>query len=172
MSNYYAKNAETSKRERFYFYGLNRNDDDGFITLYKVDINDNDNQVPIQSPGIEAENPRIFDKFAIGEDFFEGRDIEHELVYDGLICEQYRWDTKNSYYFIDDEGNLCVRINYPYQYSEGVTDYTTLELFFTADLDLGSIVQTNPLENATVIDLGSVADSELPGNTVNLGNVT
>ncbi len=172
MSNYYAKNAETSKRERYYFYGINRNDSDGFITLYKVDVNENDGQVPIQSPGIEAPGSRLFDEFEVGVDFFNGRDIEHNLVYDNLICEQYRWDSKNAYYFIDDEGNLCVRINYPYQYAEGATEFTTLGVFFTDDLDLGTIVQTNPLENSNIIDLGSVTDTEVPTDIVDLGSIT
>lgn len=172
MSNYYAKNAETSKRERFYFYGLNRNDSNGFLTLYKVDVNENDGQVPIQNPSIDPSGSRLYDNFEIGTDFFEGRDIEHNLVYDNLICEQYRWDSKNSFYFIDDEGNLCVRINYPYQYNEGVTEFTVLGQFFTADLDLGLVTETSPLENATVIDLGSVTDNELPTDIVDLGSIT
>ena len=172
MSNYYAKNAETSKRERYFFYGLNRNDTDGFLTLYKVDINENDGQVPIQNPSIEASGTRTFENFEIGVDFFNGRDIEHNLSYDNLICEQFKWDTKNISYYIDDEGNLVARINYPYQYSEGVSEYTTLPLFFPEDLDLGTIIQINPLENAVIVDLGSVTDAELPSDIIDLGNIT
>jgi hypothetical protein len=172
MSNYYAKNAETSKRERFYFYGLNRNDSDGFVTLYKIDINENDGQVPIQTPAIDVTGNRTFENFEIGVDFFEGRDVEHNLVFDNLICEQYKWDSKNINYFIDDEGNLVARINYPYQYSEGVIEYTTLAKFFPQDLNLGSVDQANPLENAVIVDLGSVMDSELPSEIIDLGNIT
>ena len=172
MSNYYAKNAETSKRERYYFYGLNRNDADGFITLYKVDVNDNEGTIPLQTPSIDVTGDRQFDKFEQGVDFFEGRDIEHNLVFDNLICEQYRWDSKNVYYYIDSEGNLVARVNYPYQYSEGATETSSLGVFFTQDLDLGSIVQSSPLENATVIDLGSVSDDELPTDIVDLGSIT
>lgn len=172
MSNYYAKNEQTSKRERYFFYGINRNDTDGFLTLYKVDVNDIDTTIPIQSPSIDPSGDRPFDKFEQGVDFFDGRDVEHNLVYDGLICEQYRWDSKNVFYFIDEEGNLTARINYPYNYSEGVTETYTLGTFFIADLDLGTIVEPNPLENVSLVDLGAVADSEIPAEVIDLGSIT
>jgi hypothetical protein len=99
-----------------YFYGLRRTDD-GEIYFVKVDqLNINDS-IEINNVGDDEEN---FNDFELGIDFFEGRDIDHEPVFDNLKYEQYRWDPRSLYYYIDDDGQLVVRINQKYTYPTGV----------------------------------------------------
>jgi hypothetical protein len=91
-----------------YFYGLRR-DPDGYLHFAKVDqLNVGDD--PSQDyPG-----------FTPGQDFFEGRDTYHNLVYRNLNYEQFRWDDRNVYYYINDDGEFVVRINQGYTYSDDV----------------------------------------------------
>lgn len=96
-----------------YFYGL-RKLDDGTVYLAVVDqLNPNDT-IEINVPGDVTENYNDFD---IGQDFTEGRDVNHEKVYGNLKYEQYRWDYQKINYYINDDGNLVARVNQPYDYS-------------------------------------------------------
>ena len=56
----------------------------------------------------------------VGIDFLEGRDVNHDVVYGNLTYEQYRWDNRNLYYYIDDDGQLVVRISEEYLYPTGI----------------------------------------------------
>ena len=76
-------------------------------------MNPNDT-IEINVPGNSAENYNDFD---IGQDFFEGRDVNHEKVYANLKYEQYRWDYQKVNYYINDDGNLVARVNQPYNYT-------------------------------------------------------
>ena len=58
--------------------------------------------------------------FEIGTDFFQGRDVNHNIVFDNLLYEQYRWDDRSIYYYIDDTGQLVARINTKYDYPSGI----------------------------------------------------
>lgn len=99
-----------------YFYGLRRTDD-GELYVAKVDqLSDNDS-VQINAEGDPTENYEDFDQ---GEDFFEGRNVNHERLYKNLNYEQYKWDNRNIAYYIDDSGNLVARINEGYTYPTGV----------------------------------------------------
>ena len=99
-----------------YFYGLRRTDD-GELFVAKVDQLKSDDSVAINNEGDPAEN---YEDFAEGEDFYEGRNVNHEKVYANLKYEQYRWDNKNIFYYIDDSGNLVARVNEGYTYPTGV----------------------------------------------------
>ena len=174
MSNYYPKgepNQNSLIDASLYFYGMNRNDHTGFITLYKVKTDSSYDVIAIQSPGLDTEGGKTFDKFEAGEDFFEGRDLEHNLVYSNLFYEQYKWDSRNIFYYIDEEGNLCARINSVYNYPEGSTENVSLENLLPTDVDLGTIVEVSPLDNQFITDIGSVADIEIPNAIVDLGTL-
>ena len=99
-----------------YFYGLRRTDD-GVLYFTKVDqLKDIDSVIVVNNPGL-AEND--FEDFEYGIDFFDGRLTEdHSRPYSNLYFDQYRWDTINSYYYINDNGELVVRSNKLYEYSE------------------------------------------------------
>jgi len=49
--------------------------------------------------------------------FFDGRlEEDHSRPYTNLQWDQYRWDNKNMYYYVNSEGELVVRINQSFNY--------------------------------------------------------
>lgn len=99
-----------------YFLGI-RKTTDGELYLGRLDQLSPIDQVAINQPGTPEDNYNDFD---VGVDFLEGRDVNHEIVYKNITYEQYRWDNRNLYYYIDDDGQLVVRINQEYQYPSGI----------------------------------------------------
>lgn len=97
-----------------FFYGLRRTDN-GEAFIQKIDQLKNDDSLQINDPGPIEDN---FPNFEDGQDFFEGRDSQHNLVYNNLNYEQFKWDKANIYYYIDDEGFLTARINQTFQYND------------------------------------------------------
>ena len=70
------------------------------------------------SINVAGNNGNNFENFEYGVDFFDGRlATDHSRPYTNLYFDQYRWDNKNSYYYIDNQGNLVVRINSTYVYT-------------------------------------------------------
>lgn len=99
-----------------YFYALRRTDD-GELYFARVNQLSREDTIEINNIGDYENN---YNDFQAGVDFYEGRDVYHNLVYDNLKYEQYRWDDKSLYYYIDDDGQLVVRTNTKYQYPAGV----------------------------------------------------
>lgn len=99
-----------------YFYGLRRTDD-GDLYFVRIDQVLGNDSIEINNPGDPEEN---FEDFELGVDFYDGRDEDHNLVYENLNYEQYRWDDRSIYYYIDDDGQLVARINAGYTYPTGV----------------------------------------------------
>ncbi len=99
-----------------YFYGLRRTDD-GTVYFVRVDQLDRTDSIEVNNLGPEEEN---YDDFEVGFDFFEGRDVNHNIVFENLKYEQYRWDDRPVYYYIDNDGQLVVRIDKKYTYPTGV----------------------------------------------------
>jgi hypothetical protein len=96
-----------------YFYALRR-DDEGLVYFAKIDQITSDGTITINQSGL-AEND--FSDFEYGVDFFDGRLAEdHSRPYGNLVWDQYRWDSKNVYYYINEAGELIVRINQTYVY--------------------------------------------------------
>lgn len=95
-----------------YFYGLRRTDS-GELYMAKVDQLLNTSGAQINAPGDPTKN---YPNFENGQDFYEGRDVNHDIVYENLNYEQFRWDSRNLYYYVNDEGELIVRINQSYTY--------------------------------------------------------
>jgi hypothetical protein len=55
--------------------------------------------------------------FEYGVDFFDGRlEEDHSRPYANLQWDQYRWDNKNVYYYINTAGEFIVRVNQSYVY--------------------------------------------------------
>jgi hypothetical protein len=102
-----------SVQDRF-FYGLRRTDN-GELFISKADQLKTTDTVTINNPGDPTQN---YPNFEQGQDFYEGRDVNHNLVYDNLNYEQYRWDNRNISYYVNAEGELVVRINQNYTYDE------------------------------------------------------
>jgi hypothetical protein len=103
--------------ESRYFYALRRTDD-GELFFTKIDQLDADAVVQVNNMGDPVDN---YADFQQGVDFFEGRDANHDLVYKNLNFEQLRWDDRTLFYYINDEGELIVKVNRPHTYAEGVS---------------------------------------------------
>ena len=90
-----------------YFYGLRRTDS-GELFLGKLDQLSLTDTIQINKEGDVVDNFPDFDE---GAEFFEGRDSAHNLTYKNLNYEQFRWDDANLFYYVNDDGELVVRIN-------------------------------------------------------------
>lgn len=96
-----------------FLYALRKNSD-GELYFMRVDQLSATDSIQINSFGDDpAEN---YNDFEVGVDFFDGRDINHDLVYQNLNYEQWRWDKRSMLYFINPEGELVVRVNQGYNY--------------------------------------------------------
>ena len=98
-----------------FFYGLQRTDD-GTLYFYKIDQLRDSSTITLNVPGPNDGN---FEQFEYGIDFFDGRlATDHSRPYPNLVFDQYRWDGKDCYYYINNNGELIVRVNRAYQYSQ------------------------------------------------------
>ncbi len=96
-----------------YFYALRR-DDEGLLYFAKIDQLIDTDTITINNSGL-TEND--YTDFEYGVDFFDGRtEADHSRPYSNLQWDQYRWDSKNVYYYINAAGELIVRINQSYTY--------------------------------------------------------
>ena len=99
-----------------YFYGLRRTDD-GELFFAKIDQLHAGESLQLNVEGDPANN---YEDFEMGENFYEGRNVNHEKTYENLNYEQYKWDNRGLLYYIDDSGNLCVKVNEEHTYPTGV----------------------------------------------------
>ena len=114
VGNEYNSNDLLGEGNPRYFYGLQRLDD-GTLYFYKVDQITSSASIQVNVAGSSVNN---FENFEYGVDYFDGRNATtHTRPYPNLVFDQYRWDSKNCYYFLDSQGNLVVQINQPYVYS-------------------------------------------------------
>lgn len=100
-------------QDRF-FYGLRRTDN-GELFVSKADQLKTTDAITVNKPGNPSGN---FTGFEQGQDFYEGRDVNHNIVYENLNYEQYRWDDRNISYYVNSEGELVARVNQKYTYDE------------------------------------------------------
>jgi hypothetical protein len=99
-----------------YFYAIRRSDD-GMVYFIKVDQLQDDDAVVINNAGL-SEND--FTEFEYGVDFFDGRlEEDHSRPYSNLQWDQYRWDNRNMFYYINGNGEFVVRLNKEYVYPAG-----------------------------------------------------
>jgi hypothetical protein len=97
-----------------FFYALRRTDE-GTLYFEKIDQLIDVDSVTINIAGNSANN---FEDFEYGVDFFDGRLAEdHSRPYTNLKFDQYRWDARNMYYYINANGELVARINQAYSYT-------------------------------------------------------
>ena len=99
-----------------YFYALRR-DEQGLLYFAKIDQLKDTGTIIINNPGL---NENDFSDFEYGVDFFDGRlDEDHSRPYENLYFDQYRWDNKNIFYYINDNGEFVVRVNETFPYPPG-----------------------------------------------------
>lgn len=96
-----------------FFYALRRTDE-GSLYFQKIDQISGTESITINIPGPSAED---FEDFEYGVDYFDGRLAEdHSRPFENLNFDQYRWDQRNCFYYINDSGQLVIRINQAYTY--------------------------------------------------------
>jgi hypothetical protein len=121
MSTFYVGNsgdlAVTQLGNSRFLYAVRRNDD-GELFLVKVDQLVGQDSFELNTPG-DPENNYV--DFEEGIDFLDGVDQDHEPVYENMKYTQYKWDGKSAFYFVDEQGQLVVRINREYVYPDGTS---------------------------------------------------
>lgn len=122
MSNYYLGASRPTIEQVLgdnprFFYALRRNDD-GELYFVRVDQLFGKDIIEVNSPGEIGENIPDFEQ---GFDFFEGIDVDHNIVYENLQLPQYRWDSILFFYYIDEQGQFVARINQSYTYPDQVS---------------------------------------------------
>ena len=100
-------------QDRF-FYGLRRTDA-GELFIGKADQLKTTDSVTINKQGDPTQN---YPSFEQGQEFYEGRNVNHDLVYENLNYEQVRWDDRNISYYIDADGELVARVNQKHVYDD------------------------------------------------------
>lgn len=117
MGNYVGASQEQyfMQNGKRFFYGLRRTDN-GELFLSKVDQLGQDDSVQINKIGDPVDN---YPNFEEGQEFFEGRDYNHNLVYANLNYEQFKHDDRDIFYYINAEGELCIRVNEDHTYDDG-----------------------------------------------------
>lgn len=115
MSNYVFGNnsAELLGNQPRYFYALRR-DDNGDVYFTRVDQLAGED-IEVNNPGDVEDN---FEKFQVGVDMLNGVASNKERIYPNLKYDQYRWDEKYLSYYINDAGELIVRIGKSYDYGQ------------------------------------------------------
>lgn len=99
-----------------YFLALRR-DDEGNLYFARINQIKDTESIIINVPGLSENN---YQDFEYGVDFFDGRaEEDHSRPYENLYFDQYRWDERNCFYYIDANGNLVARINQAYEYPPG-----------------------------------------------------
>ena len=46
-----------------------------------------------------------------GEDFLKAEIQQHRTVYKNPVYEQYKWDGRNLFYYVNKEGELVLKVN-------------------------------------------------------------
>jgi hypothetical protein len=100
-----------------YFYALRRTEE-GELFLSKVDQLKKGDSVEINKPGDPSGN---FPFFQEGQNFYEGRDVYHNLIYANLNYEQWEWEGRNLLYYVNDDGDLVVKIDEHHSFDDTVS---------------------------------------------------
>ena len=104
-----------------YFYCLRRTSD-GTVYLVKADLLELEDGVELNRSGNIDDS---YNNWSRGEDFFEGRDTQHKLVYKNLVYEQYKWDGRNLFYYVNKDGELVLKVNEAQTYTGYVEPYSS-----------------------------------------------
>ncbi len=105
-----------SPGQKTFFYGFSRTND-GELTFTKVDFLAGYGQtVVINDLELRDDQETQYDFPGFDQDYFDGRGSNHERVNESLKYEQYKFRSEDLYYFIDEDGQLVVRINEEYTY--------------------------------------------------------
>lgn len=120
MTTFYVGNTPqdvlTQLGDSRYFYALRRSDE-GDLYFSKLDQLIDTDTITINVPGLAENN---YQDFQYGVDYFDGRaEEDHSRPHPNLYYDQYRWDPRSIYYYINENGELIARINQKYTYPPG-----------------------------------------------------
>jgi hypothetical protein len=100
-----------------YFYALRRTEQ-GDLYFTRSDQLIGTDDVIINNIGLSEDD---FTEFEYGVDYFDGRlEEDHTRPNANMNFDQYRWDNKSIYYYLNAEGELVVRVNQTYNYPTDV----------------------------------------------------
>lgn len=151
-----------------FFYALRRTDD-GLVYFGKIDQIKDTQSITINDPGLASED---YEGFAYGTDYFDGRLAEdHSRPYENLHWDQYRWDNKNMYYYINANGEFVVRINQKYQYDASFVGSISGTTLTVQSVDSGIIEPGMTVFGPNVIDDTTVV-KQLTGEAGGVGTYT
>jgi len=102
-------------REARYFYALRRTEQ-GDLYFTKTDTLLDSESITINE--LTYDTSEDFPDFEFGTDYFEGRDEFHERTYKNLVYDQFKWDSTNLFYYLNENGELVVRVNQAYIYTD------------------------------------------------------
>ena len=120
MSNYYLGTSPENilGNTPRYFYALRKNEN-GSLYFVKNDNIKDGQVININNLGNLEDN---YNDFEEGVDFYEGINVNHIAEFANLKYPQYRWDNRSILYYIDNDGQLVVRLNQGYTYPTGVSE--------------------------------------------------
>lgn len=98
-----------------FFYGLRKNENGSLFFERNDQMKDRD-VVDINVTGDPADN---YNDFEVNVDFLEGIDVNHNTVFANLKYQQYRWDNRAMFYYVDDEGQLVAVVNEGHEFNDG-----------------------------------------------------
>jgi hypothetical protein len=119
-NNYYLGNDPYTRlgdTPRF-FYGLRKNEN-GSLFLQRSDQLKSNETIELNNIGEPSGN---YTDFEVGVDFFEGIDVNHNPAFENLRYQQYRWDDRAIFYYIDNDGQLVAKINNGHEYDSGASE--------------------------------------------------
>ena len=93
-----------------YFYGMRRNDDGELFLIVADQLAGNQDSVTINELGIAEDN------------FLDGIDANHNIVYKNLRYQQIRWDDRSLVYYVEpNTGQFVQRVTETYVYPDGIS---------------------------------------------------
>jgi len=121
MSTYYVGDQDTSAllgaNNPRYYYALRRTQE-GDLYFTRVDqLLGANEEIVVNTIGLAADD---FTEFEVGVDYFDGRDDNHNRPDANLYPDQYRWDSRSVYYYLNANGELIARVNKAYTYPADV----------------------------------------------------
>jgi hypothetical protein len=117
---YYIGNQDTSAllgpNNPRYYYALRRTEE-GDLYFTRFDQLLGNDEIIINNIGLAEDD---FTEFEVGVDYFDGRTTEHVRLDTNLSPDQYRWDSRSIYYYLNEEGELVARVNQTRSYPTDV----------------------------------------------------
>jgi hypothetical protein len=151
-----------------YFYALRRTEQ-GDLYFAKIDQIKDSDTIVINDPGLTENN---FEDFQYGVDFFDGRtEAEHDRPFTNFHWDQYRWDSKNTFYYINDNGEFVVRINQQYKYDALFTGSIAGTTMTVTAVEYG-VLQVGMTLRGTGVDDNITITAVTPGTFGGIGTYT